>query len=169
MRNPCTAMKSSLCSMQLEKAHTQKWRPMQTNTKRLNGGGGIGMGNTCKPMAVSFQCMTKFTTKKKKRLNGLSWWFSGKESACQCRRHGFDPWSGNIPRAMEQLRPCATTMELWIPGAANPRDCALQQEKPQQWEACAPQLEGSPHSPQLEKGPCSHEDPAQLKGKQIEK
>ena len=29
-------------------------------------GGGIGMGNTCKPMAVSFQCMTKFTTKKKK-------------------------------------------------------------------------------------------------------
>ena len=36
-------------------------------------GGGIGMGNTCKPMAVSFQCMTKSTAnknnnnKKKKR------------------------------------------------------------------------------------------------------
>ena len=29
-------------------------------------GGVIGMGNTCKPMAVSFQCMTKFTTNKKK-------------------------------------------------------------------------------------------------------
>ena len=29
-------------------------------------GGGIGMGNTCKPMAVSFQCMTKTTTNKKK-------------------------------------------------------------------------------------------------------
>ena len=29
--------------------------------------GGIGMGNTCKPMAVSLQCMTKFTTKKKKK------------------------------------------------------------------------------------------------------
>ena len=28
-------------------------------------GGRIGMGNTCKPMAVSFQCMTKFTTNKK--------------------------------------------------------------------------------------------------------
>ena len=27
-------------------------------------GGGIGIGNTCKPMAVSFQCMTKFTTNK---------------------------------------------------------------------------------------------------------
>ena len=28
---------------------------------------GIGMRNTCKPMAVSFQYMTKSTTKKKKR------------------------------------------------------------------------------------------------------
>ena len=27
-------------------------------------GGGIGMRNTCKPMAVSFQCMTKSTTNK---------------------------------------------------------------------------------------------------------
>ena len=23
--------------------------------------------------------------------------FSGKESACQCRRHGFNPWIGKIP------------------------------------------------------------------------
>ena len=30
-------------------------------------GGGIGMGNTCKPMDVSFQCMTKSTTIKKKK------------------------------------------------------------------------------------------------------
>ena len=30
-------------------------------------GGEIGMGNTCKPMAVLFQCMTKFTTNKKKK------------------------------------------------------------------------------------------------------
>ena len=30
-------------------------------------GGGIVMGNTCKPMAVSFQCMTKSTTIKKKK------------------------------------------------------------------------------------------------------
>ena len=28
-------------------------------------GGGIGMGSTCRPMAVSFQCMTKFPTNKK--------------------------------------------------------------------------------------------------------
>ena len=30
-------------------------------------GGGIGMGNTCKPLAVSFQCMKKTTTNKKKK------------------------------------------------------------------------------------------------------
>ena len=30
-------------------------------------GGGIGMGNTCKPLAVSFQCMTKSITIKKKK------------------------------------------------------------------------------------------------------
>ena len=26
--------------------------------------------------------------------SGLTWWSSGKESACQCRGHGFDPRSG---------------------------------------------------------------------------
>ena len=31
-------------------------------------GAGIGMGNTCKPMADSFQCMTKFTTNNKKKI-----------------------------------------------------------------------------------------------------
>ena len=27
---------------------------------------------------------------------GLPWWLSGKESAYQCRRCGFDPWVGKI-------------------------------------------------------------------------
>ena len=27
---------------------------------------------------------------------GLFWLFSSKESPCQCRRHGFDPWVGKI-------------------------------------------------------------------------
>ena len=26
----------------------------------------------------------------------LFWWLSGKESACQCRRHEFSPWSRNL-------------------------------------------------------------------------
>ena len=41
----------------------------------------------------------------------LPWWLSGKESACQCRRHRFDPWSGKIPHAVEQISPCTTTIE----------------------------------------------------------
>ena len=35
--------------------------------------------------------------------NGLSWWLSGKESACQFRRHRFNPWSRKIPHATDQL------------------------------------------------------------------
>ena len=28
---------------------------------------------------------------------GLPWWLSGKESACQCRRHVFNPWVRKMP------------------------------------------------------------------------
>ena len=64
----------------------------------------------------------------------------------------------------------------WIcalePGSCNhwmkpvyPRARAPQQEKAQQWEACASQLESSPHSPQLEKSLRSNVDPARPKNK----
>ena len=36
---------------------------------------------------------------------------------CQCRRHGFDPWSGKIPHAAEQLSPCTTATEALVPRA----------------------------------------------------
>ena len=42
---------------------------------------------------------------------GLPCWCSGWESACQCRGHRFEPWSGKIPRASAQLSPCATATE----------------------------------------------------------
>ena len=32
-----------------------------------------------------------------------------KNPACQCRGHGFDHWSGQIPHTEEQLSPCTTT------------------------------------------------------------
>ena len=44
-------------------------------------------------------------------MEGLPWWRSGWESACQCRGHGFEPWSGKIPHATEQLGPWATITE----------------------------------------------------------
>ena len=45
------------------------------------------MGNTCKPMVVSFQCMTKSTTikKKKKRI----------ESVCPCQNIHTE-WSTEV-------------------------------------------------------------------------
>ena len=35
-----------------------------------------------------------------------------KKSACQCRRHGFDPWSGRILHVVEQLSPCTQLPSL---------------------------------------------------------
>ena len=102
---------------------------------------------------------------------GLLWWLSDKESICQCRRRGFDPWFRKILHAEEQLSPCATTTE---PKSHNYWACVLQRLKPacpvpvltreatttrNPWTA----TKSSPHSPQLEKSPCSNKDPAQPK------
>ena len=45
--------------------------------------------------------MISHWSKQKRRFQ----WLSGKESTYQCRRHRFDPWSGKIPQAGEQLSP----------------------------------------------------------------
>ena len=37
------------------------------------------------------------------RQVGLPWWLSGKESACQCRRCGFNPWVMKSPWRREWL------------------------------------------------------------------
>ena len=42
---------------------------------------------------------------------GLPLWYSGWESACQCRRHEFNSLYGKIPHAVEQPSPCTTTTE----------------------------------------------------------
>ena len=42
---------------------------------------------------------------------GLPLWLSGNESACQCRRHQFDPWFRKIPHAKEQKIPYTTTTD----------------------------------------------------------
>ena len=45
------------------------------------------------------------------KTQGLPWWLSGKESTCQCRRPGFDPWAKKIPwRRKWQLTP------VFLPG-----------------------------------------------------
>ena len=99
-----------------------------------------------------------------------------KESTCQCRRHSYDPWSGSIPCAAEQLSLRATTIE---PVLLQPRSCnywahvlhllrpkclepvlcserSLHSEKPEHHNETV-----APHSLQLEKSQCSNKDPAQ--------
>ena len=61
------------------------------------------------PVQLGAHC--SLSTVRTKATGGLPWWRSGWESACQCRGHGFEPWSGKIPHAAEQLSPCTTTTE----------------------------------------------------------
>ena len=48
----------------MHETSAQAWCTGKTQRDRVDGvvGGGIRMGNTCKSMADSFQCMTKPTT-----------------------------------------------------------------------------------------------------------
>ena len=39
--------------------------------------------------------------KRRKLQTGLPWWLSCRESTCESRRHGFNPWPGKIPHATE--------------------------------------------------------------------
>ena len=66
------------------------------------------------PPNLSLQGHGVTRNSKKLTLNltaGFPWWRSGWESACQCRGHGFEPWSGKIPHVAERLGPWATTTE----------------------------------------------------------
>ena len=92
---------------------------------------------------------------------------SGKESACQCRRGGFDSWFGKTPHAMGQLSLCTTTTEpvsrawelqLLSPGTTTtevhvPRARALRQKATAMRSSPTLQLAGSPNSLQLERSP----------------
>ena len=94
---------------------------------------------------------------------GHPWWFSGKESTCQCWRHRFSLCSRKIPHATAQLSLCTTAIEpvlwSWRTTTTEPTrhnywslcilEPVLHDEKPPQWEAQVPQLESSPCSLQL--------------------
>ena len=103
-------------------------------------------------------------------ISGLPWWLSGKESACQCRRHEFNPQSEKIPHVMEQLSPCTTTTEpvLWNPGAASTEPTCPKVHAPQ-GEAIAVRSPRSTTEEESlldatrEKPASSREDPAQPK------
>ena len=72
----------------MHETRARTWCTGKTQRDRVERevGGGIRMGNTCKPMAVSFQCMTKSTTIKKKKKEK-------KEKEKKKKRRKFDQFS----------------------------------------------------------------------------
>ena len=64
----------------------------------LSLGRGGRWGRERPPIVAEIEAVGRAGKMKKGRLCiGLSRWLSGKESACQCRRQGFDPWVRKIP------------------------------------------------------------------------
>ena len=77
-------------------------------------GGGIGMGNTCKPMADSFQCMTKPTTIKKKSSPTPQF------KRINCLALPFVSWKHPLARKknrMNQDRMGGSMTQISLPGA----------------------------------------------------
>ena len=64
--------------------------------------------------AATIENSTEISKKKvpNRTPRGLPCWPSSKESTCECRRHGFDPWSGKISHGAEKEGLCTTSMEL---------------------------------------------------------
>ena len=69
---------------------------------------------------------------------GLPWWLRGKESASQCRWHGFHPWSrrphmlsGSEAHAPQLRNLCSRSQEPQLLKPTWPRACAPQQKPPQ--------------------------------------
>ena len=79
------------------------------------------MGNTCKPMAVSFQCMTKSTTIKKKKERKKEIWHQIIENVQQAIRQGK-----NIPIDFWPLR--AFTEAAILPFQGNSSSPDVQQQ-----------------------------------------
>ena len=113
-------------------------------------------------------------TKKKKK--GFPGWLGGKGSTCQCRRHGLDPWSGEITNAAgnsacvpQVLSLCSRARELQ---ALSPRALGSvlpTREATAVRSLCTPTREPPTSALQLEKSPHRNQDPTQPKRKQINK
>ena len=66
---------------------------------------------TTLPIPLPKNCREQKEKQIKIPITGASLWLSGQVSACQCKRHRFNPGSGKIPHASELLSLCTTTIE----------------------------------------------------------
>ena len=81
----------------------------------------------------------------------------------QCKGHGFDPWSGKIPHALEQVsRSVHHSYEAHMPYSP----CSATREA-NAMRNHVPQLESSPSSPQLQKACVQQQRPSAAKKNQL--
>ena len=93
------------------------------------------MDQNCVSHPFLSQSLTWIRILIKNGMTGLPWWSSGGESTCQCREHGFDPWSKKstcrgTTKPMNHY--CTRTLEsaqTAAPEAHTARARTLQQEK----------------------------------------
>ena len=57
----------------------------------------IGLSCTSNGCLPEHDIMTSYIGMMELGITGLPRWLSGKDSACQCRRCGFNPWVRNVP------------------------------------------------------------------------
>ena len=89
-------------------------------------------------------------------------WLNGQESACQCKRRGFDPSIQEVPTCGTAIKPvrhnyrtCALEPRLLSPQALSTLESALHNKRCHCSESLSTATNGSPCSMQLEKRPHS--------------
>ena len=71
------------------------------------------MGNTCKPMAVSFQCMTKSTTIKKLKKTLMLGKIEDKRRRGRPWMRRFDVIIDSMDMFLSKIRKLVTNREAW--------------------------------------------------------
>ena len=94
-----------------------------------------------------------------KLISGLPWWRSGWESACQCRGHGFEPWSGrsHMPRSGWARESQLLSLRVWSLCSATEEAATVRGSRTA--------MKSSPRSPQLEKALAQKRRPNTAKNK----
>ena len=112
----------------------------------------------------------RYTKLKRNGFKELSWFLSGKESSCQCRRHMSTPDLGRTHMPEKQLNPWAITtkfvlqsLEIATTEVCRPYSLHSSVREVMKMRSPWTTTKSSPHQPQLDKNSHSNEDLAQPK------